>query len=96
MYCNLNFPKHAYFSEEVQTDKKYNVTPYEFIIWVLGSFSSVKELKESLKDNYLVGTSFAPSMPITPIHWLISDGKDAIVVEQTKELGLVAYDNGGE
>lgn len=92
--ANLNFPKHAYFAEEVQTDKKYNVTPYEFMIWVLDSFSSVKELKEALKDTYLVGTPFAPSMPIAPVHWLISDGKDTIVVEQTKELGLVAYDNG--
>lgn len=91
--ANLNFPRNAYFDPKGMPDKKYNVAPYEFMVWALDEFKSVAELREALKDTYLIGTNFSDSMPLAPLHWLISDQNESIVVEQTKEKGLVVYDD---
>lgn len=91
--AGLNFPRNAYFAPEGDQTKKYNVTPYEFMVWALDEFESVAELREALKDTYLIGTDFAPGMPLSPLHWIISDANETIVVEQTKEKGLMVYEN---
>lgn len=90
--AGLNFPGNAYFTEEPVANKT-NLTPYEFMIWAVTAYSSVKDLKEALKNVNLVNKPFNPNMPIAPLHWIISDANDCIVVEQTKAKGLVIYDN---
>ena len=71
---------------------KINITPFELIPWILGNFKSIVELKEVIYNINLINISFSESMQLTPLHWMISDKKDCIVLEQTKE-GLNIYDN---
>ena len=91
---NLNFPNNAYFPTEVADDKK-NITPYELMVWILDHCSTVDEVKEKLtKEVNIIGTPFNEHMPISPVHWMVTDNsKKSIVIETTKEKGLQVYDN---
>ena len=88
--AGLNFPDNACYMPEAQG--KDNVTPFEFIPWVLGQCANVGEARGLLKRVNLVDISFSPELPLTPLHWMISDRNESIVVEQTKE-GLTVFDD---
>lgn len=86
----LNFPNNAhYFPESADKD---NITPFEFIPWVLGKCQSVKEARSLLIDINLVNINFSDEFPLSPLHWMISDQTESIVVESVAE-GLKIYDN---
>ena len=70
---------------------KINLAPYEFILYILGNYKSVKEVKEIINDINITNIQFN-NFPLADLHWMISDDKDCIVVEQVKE-GLKVYDN---
>lgn len=88
--AGLNFPDNAYYAEE--KNGKINITPFELIPWVLGNFATIEELKKVINNINLINRSFSESMPLTALHWMISDEKESIVLEQTKE-GLMIYYN---
>ena len=90
--AGLNFPRYAYFTDG-PVDGKTNMAPYEFMVWVMEEFDTVKEAKEALKNLNLVNSPFSPQMPVAPLHWIISDKEESIVVEQTEKDGLKVYDN---
>ena len=71
---------------------KENVSPFEFIPWVLGQCSTVDEAKKLLKNLNLVNINFSDELPLSPLHWLLADKEQSIVVESTKE-GLRVFDN---
>ena len=88
--AGLNFPGNAcYFETKSDAD---NVTPFEFIPWILSQCASVKEAKELLSRINLINENFSDELPLSPLHWMISDKETSIVVEQTKD-GLHIYDN---
>ena len=41
----------------------------------------------------MVNSLFSTQLPVPPLHWLVSDKKEAIVVEQTEKHGLKVYDD---
>lgn len=88
--AGLYFPGNAYYAKEKAG--KINIAPFELIPWLLGNFASIKEAKSAIENINLIDTAFAESLPITHLHWMISDGDDCIVLEQTEE-GLQVYDN---
>ena len=88
--AGLNFPGNAYYTEGKK--EKINITPFEFIPWLLGNFSNIEQLKKVVNSINFVNISFSENISLTPLHWMISDEKDCIVLEQTKE-GLRIYDN---
>lgn len=88
--AGLNFPENADYKPELQG--KVNVTPFEFIPWVLGQFESVDEVKGALKNMSLINISFSEEFPLSPLHWIISDRSGSITVESVKD-GLKVYDN---
>lgn len=45
-----------------------------------------------MKEVTLTNRPFAENLPVTDLHWMMSDGKDCVVLEQTRE-GLKVYDN---
>ena len=92
--ANLNFPNNAYFDPKIVEDKE-NVTPYELMVYILNHYSNVQEAKEDLLKNVnIIGTNFNEQMPISPVHWIVSDNShQSIVIEVTKEKGLQIYDN---
>lgn len=88
--AGLNFPENADYKPE--DPNKINITPFEFIPWVLGQYGTVAEVKEALKVINLVNISFSKEYPLSPLHWIISDREESITVESVKE-GLHVYDN---
>lgn len=88
--AGLNFPDNAYYTEIKEGVD--NVTPFEFIPWILGQCATVKEAKELLNKINLINENFSDSLPLSPLHWMIADKECSIVVEQTKT-GLHVYDN---
>ena len=88
--AGLNFPKLAHYFPE-QSDKD-NVTPFEFIPWILGQCCNVQQTKATLKRMNLVEISFSEGFPLSPLHWIIADREQSITVEPTAE-GLMIYDN---
>ena len=88
--AGLNFPKNACYKPEV--DGKDNVAPFEFIPWILGQCASVKEARPLLDRINLLAEPFSEQLPLAPLHWIIADRDEAIVVEQMQD-GLKVYDN---
>jgi choloylglycine hydrolase len=52
----------------------------------------VAEARELLSEINLVNINFADELPLSPLHWMISDETEAIVVEPMDD-GLRVYDN---
>ncbi len=88
--AGLNFPENAYYSPE--REGKDNVTPFEFIPWILGQCKTVKEARELLARLCLVNIPFSENLPLSPLHWILSDKAESVVVESMKD-GLHVYDN---
>ena len=88
--AGLNFPGNADYKEEA-IDKE-NIAPFEFIPYVLAQCSNISEAKELLKNINIELINFSNELPVSPLHWIISDKKSSITVESVKE-GLKIYDN---
>ena len=88
--AGLNFPGNADYKPE-DADKT-NITPFEFIPWILGKFETVDQVEEELRSINLVNISFSAAFPLSPLHWIISDRTRSITVESVRE-GLRVYQN---
>lgn len=88
--AGLNFAGNAVYRQF--EEGMVNITPFELIPYLLGKAASVAEARELLAEINLVDISFAEELPLSPLHWMLSDGKDAIVVEPMAD-GLKVYDN---
>jgi len=88
--AGLNFPGNAEYKPE--TEGKDNISPFEFIPWILGQCASVKEARRLLDRINLVQIKFSEQLPLSPLHWLISDREESLTVECVAE-GLKVYDN---
>ena len=88
--AGLNFPGNAvYFPEN---PAKTNITPFEFIPWVLSRCKNLTEARSLLADINLLNIPFSPQYPLSPLHWLIADQTAAITVESTSD-GLHIHEN---
>lgn len=88
--AGLNFVGNAkYFPP---AEGKDNIAQFEFIPWLLGQCSSVKEARSLLSHMSFLDASFNKGLPASDLHWIISDTKESIVVESV-EGGLKVYDN---
>ena len=88
--AGLNFEGNAKFLEE--KEGMINVTPFEFIPYILSMATTVDEAKKLLENVNLVNINFSDELPLSPLHWMISDESGAIVVEPMED-GLKVYDN---
>ena len=88
--AGLNFPTNAVY-KELESEKD-NITPFEFIPWILGQAASLDEARALVEKINLLNENFSEQLPLSPLHWMISDKTGSIVVEQTEE-GLRIYDN---
>lgn len=86
----LNFPNNAcYFSECAE---KENIASFELIPYLLSQCHNVAEAKELLKDVNILNISFNKQYSLSPLHWMLSDNAQSIVIESVSE-GLKIYDN---
>ena len=88
--AGLNFAGNAVYREF--EEDMINITPFELIPYLLGTCSSVAEARDALSKINLVNINFAEELPLSPLHWMISDEIEAIVVEPFED-GLKVYDN---
>ena len=86
----LNFPRNAHYPPE--TDGRQNITPYEFIPWILGQCASVAQVRALIDRMCLAAIPFSDSLALSPLHFIISDRNDSITVEPMKD-GLHVYSN---
>ncbi len=88
--AGLNFPGNAVY---FPLDKsKKNLAPYELIPYIIGNFVSIDEAAEELKGVNILNRPFSENIPLSPLHWMISDKNGSIVLEST-EKGLKIYQN---
>ena len=88
--AGLNFPENAVYYDFAEG--KYNVTPFELVPWILAQCSCIDEAKALLGKINLVNVDFSEQLPLSPLHWMISDNKFSLVVEPLKD-GLKIYDD---
>lgn len=88
--AGLYFPGSARYNNI--ENNKLSLAPYELIPYFLGLYKSVIELRKDLVNLNIIDIPYNSDLPLTDLHWMISDGKECIVVEQTYD-GLKIYDN---
>ncbi|OTO01271.1 choloylglycine hydrolase [Enterococcus sp. 5B3_DIV0040] len=88
--AGLNFSGYADYKEPVE--EKDNVSPFEFIPWILGQCATITEVKRLLNRINLVNINFSDNLPLSPLHWIVADKESSIVVESVKD-GLHIYNN---
>ena len=90
--AGLHFPGNAVYKNPEEEADKERITPFEFIPWVLGQCAGIDEVKTLLNKMSMVHVDFSEGLPLSPLHYMISDKKCSILVESTKD-GLEFYDN---
>ena len=88
--AGLNFAGNAVYRE--MEDGMVNVTPFEFIPYLLSQAESVEDVKELLENLNLVNINYSENLPLSPLHWMIADRNSSIIVEPLED-GLKVYDN---
>ena len=88
--AGLHFPENAVYY--CFAEGKNNVAPFEFIPWILAQCSCIGEAKLLLDKINLVNVDFSEKLPLSPLHWMISDKTCSIVAEPMKD-GLKIYDD---
>ena len=88
--AGLNFPTNAVYHPFAKEGE--NVAPFELIPWVLAQCASVDEAKALLEKTNPINISFSEQLPLSPLHWMISDKKCSVAVEPL-EGGLKIFDD---
>lgn len=89
--AGLNFVGNAVYNEHV--DGKDNIAQFEFIPWILGQCTTVAEAKILLAKINLRNTSYSNQLPVSELHWILSDLTGACIVVEAVADGLKIYDN---
>lgn len=53
---------------------------------------NIEDAKTLLKETTLLNINFSEKLPLSPLHWMVADESESIVVESTRD-GLKVYDN---
>ena len=88
--AGLSFPGNAVYLGE--KSDKHNVTPFELMPWVLGQCRDVAEARKLLINTNLVKIPYSKELPLSPLHFMVSDTNASIVVEPVEE-GLRITEN---
>ena len=89
--AGLNFAGNAVYREA--EEDMVNITPFELIPYLLSKAANVSEAREMLDEINLVNINFADELPLSPLHWMMSDNSGEAIVIEPLEDGLKIYDN---
>lgn len=89
--AGLNFPFNAVYADK-ESEGKIMLAPYELIPYVLGKCADICEARELISRSEIINRSYKPSLPVAPLHWMVSDKNGSFVVERTSR-GLEIFDN---
>ena len=88
--AGLMFAGNSHYPDMAQG--KDNISPFEFIPWILAQCEDMTEVRRTLEKINLVNISFNEALPLTPLHWIISYKEESVVVESMQD-GLHVYEN---
>lgn len=75
----LNFPDNCVYYKF--NKNKVNITPFELPLYLLSKYKNIKQVKKALKDINILDIPFSKEVGLTPLHFMISDRKESIVIE---------------
>lgn len=88
--AGLNFPGNAvYYPEKNGMD---NIAPFELTPWILGQCKTVVDAKMFLSKLNLLNIPFNKELPLSPLHFLLADKRESIVLEPMAD-GLKIHEN---
>lgn len=88
--AGLNFPGNAHYNP-IEKGRD-NVAPFELIPWILGQCKTVRETRGLIEYLNIANIPFSKSLPLSPLHWIIADKQESIVMEAMCD-GLHIHDN---
>ena len=88
--AGLNFVGNAHYNAGMRD--KVNLAQFEFIPYILGKCATVEEVKEQLKNINITDEPYSDKLPVSALHWIISDKNSSITVECVRD-GMKIYDN---
>lgn len=88
--AGLNFPGNAHYNKPKKDF--VNIASYELMGRVLCTFKTASEAADFLGGVNITDVSFAPSLPSSPLHWIMADEKNCYTIEPTKQ-GLIITEN---
>ncbi len=75
----LMFPLKASYNSEPATGK-LNLTPQDFLFWVLAEHDTIASLKKGLDSVHLVGKEWLAGNEVFSFHWIIQDKSGATLI----------------
>ncbi len=78
-FAGLNFPQNCKYQKF--SKNKINIAPFELPLYILSQCKNVKEAISLLKNMNIINIPFSKEVALTPLHFMISDKKNSIVVE---------------
>lgn len=88
--AGLYFPENAYYGKVV--GEGLELASFELIPWILGICASVREAGKYLEKMRVVDLAFSEQMPPAPLHWMLVDQEQCLVIEALRD-GLHVYEN---
>lgn len=88
--AGLNFPGNAAYRQVAGGWD--NIAPFELIPWVLGQCANIAEARALLERLNMADIPFSDSLPLSPLHWIVSDCTGALTAEPMKD-GMKVYEN---
>ena len=71
---------------------KQNIASFELIPYLLSLCDTVKTARALLETVNITGDAFSPLLSPAPLHWMLADEKETLVIESTAD-GVHLYDN---
>lgn len=78
-FAGLNFPDNCTYLSF--NKDKINIAPYELPLYILGQCKNVKEVLSLISKINIINLPFSSDVVLTPLHFMISDKKESIVIE---------------
>ncbi|GAF41632.1 choloylglycine hydrolase [Agrilactobacillus composti DSM 18527 = JCM 14202] len=90
--AELYFPFEATYHPKNQP-QRLNLSPQDFITWVLGEHASIAEVAADLPNIALVSATWHQLNKIYPYHWALTDPTGATAVLEPRSLSLTLQPN---
>ncbi len=89
----LNFPGNAVYLPPAGTQGRIqDIAPFEIIPWILGRCASVRDARDLFARTRAADIPFSDAYPLTPLHWILADAAETLVIEPGPS-GLALYDD---
>lgn len=85
--AELYFPNRTHYYDDAQPNM-INLTPQDFILWVLSNYETIADVERDLPNVALVSHIWYAENKIYPFHWILADATGRTAVLEPTELGL--------